>query len=51
MRFQHLLATGFLLLPNLASAQAPPQSDTPPTRPPGLQAPDQKQNSTLAVPP
>lgn len=51
MQFRHLLAAGFLLSPGLAFAQAPAQPDKPVERPPGLQAPDQRQSPTLAVPP
>lgn len=51
MRFKHLLAVGFLLLPSFAFAQATAQDTALPARPPGLQPPEQRQNSPLAVPP
>ena len=51
MEFRHLPAIVFLVSPGLAFAQATSQPDKPVERPPGLQAPDQRQRPTLAVPP
>lgn len=51
MRLHPLFAVGLLALPGFALGQAAPQADNPPARPAGLQNPDQREKSVLAVPP